>query len=122
MRHRAGVCLPNPGSDAGPDPSPLGSQAGTRHWHGEIEDLDLITNGTLTIRPWDEVEEVEPETAMWVTPQTVRSNRKEGGEPVEMQAISHSDNGFDSKKVDYFWGSLSRSGTAPTNKARFACQ
>jgi mannose-6-phosphate isomerase-like protein (cupin superfamily) len=78
-------------------------EQGTGHRHGEIEEIYLVTRGTLTMRFGDKIEEVGPGSAVRVAPQTVRSHRNEGDEPVEMWAISpvnHQDSG---EKVDGFW-------------------
>jgi mannose-6-phosphate isomerase-like protein (cupin superfamily) len=51
----------------------------------------------------DDVEEVGPGSAVRVAPQTIRSHRNEGDEPVEMWAISRSNDRSASEKVDDFW-------------------
>ncbi len=78
-------------------------EQGSGHRHGEIEEVYLVTRGTLTMRFGDEIETVGAGSAVRVAPQTVRSHRNEGDEPVEMWAISPV-NGQDSgEKIDDFW-------------------
>ena len=59
-------------------------EQGTGHFHDEIEELYLVTRGTLTMRFGDDVRAVGPGTAVRVAPRTPRSHRDEGDEPVEM--------------------------------------
>lgn len=60
-------------------------EQGTGHRHGTIEEVYLVTRGTLTMRLGDEVTEVGPGTAVRVAPQTLRSHRNEGDEPEAAQ-------------------------------------
>jgi mannose-6-phosphate isomerase-like protein (cupin superfamily) len=78
-------------------------EQGTGHRHDEIEEVYLVTRGTLTMRFGDEIETVGPGTAVRVAPQTLRSHRNEGDEPVEMWAISRQSDGDGGEKVDDFW-------------------
>ena len=78
-------------------------EQGTGHRHGEIEEVYLVTRGTLTMRFGDEIKEVGPGTAVRVAPETVRSHRNEGDEPVEMWAISRQSENDKGEKVDDFW-------------------
>jgi mannose-6-phosphate isomerase-like protein (cupin superfamily) len=78
-------------------------EQGTGHRHEQIEELYLVTRGTLTMRFGDEVREVGPGSVARVAPKTVRSHRNEGDEPVEMWAISPRNDRSDSVKVDEFW-------------------
>ncbi len=78
-------------------------EQGTGHHHEELEELYLVTRGTLTMRFGDEVRRVEAGTAVRVAPRTVRSHRNEGDEPVEMWAISRRIDHGDATKVDDFW-------------------
>lgn len=78
-------------------------EQGTGHRHGEIEEVYLVTKGTLTMRFDDEVETVGPGSAVRVAPQTVRSHRNEGDEPVEMWAISPISDSDGGEKIDDFW-------------------
>jgi mannose-6-phosphate isomerase-like protein (cupin superfamily) len=78
-------------------------EQGTGHRHGEIEEIYLITAGTLTMRFGDEIERVGAGTAVRVSPETLRSHRNEGGETVEMWAVSRSNDHSDSEKVEGFW-------------------
>jgi quercetin dioxygenase-like cupin family protein len=78
-------------------------EQGSGHRHGEIEEIYLVTRGTLTMRFGEEVETVEAGTAVRVAPQTVRSHRNEGAEPAEMWAISRQSESDGGEKVDDFW-------------------
>jgi hypothetical protein len=57
----------------------------------------------LTMRFGDEVESVGPGTAVRVAPQTVRSHRNQGDEPVEMWAVSPLNDSDSGEKVEDFW-------------------
>ena len=78
-------------------------EQGTGHFHDEIEELYLVTRGTLTMRFGDEVRAVSAPAAVRVAPNTARSHRNEGDEPVEMWAISRNLGRSDSTKLDDFW-------------------
>ena len=78
-------------------------EQGTGHFHDEIEEIYLVTRGTLTMRLNDEVHELGPNTAVRVAPKTTRSHRNLGEEPVEMWAISVQLGRTDSTKLDNFW-------------------
>jgi len=78
-------------------------EQGTGHRHDEIEEVYLVTRGTLTMRFGEEIETVGPGTAVRVAPQTLRSHRNEGDEPVEMWAISRQSDSDGGEKVDDFW-------------------
>jgi mannose-6-phosphate isomerase-like protein (cupin superfamily) len=78
-------------------------EQGSGHRHGKIEEIYLVTRGTLTMRFGEEVETVAAGTAVRVAPQTVRSHRNEGDEPVEMWAISRQSEDDGGEKVDDFW-------------------
>jgi mannose-6-phosphate isomerase-like protein (cupin superfamily) len=78
-------------------------EQGSGHRHEEIEEIYLVTKGTLTMRFGDEIETVGAGTAVRVAPQTVRSHRNEGNEPVEMWAISPVNDQDGGEKVDDFW-------------------
>jgi len=78
-------------------------EQGTGHRHGEIEEVYLITRGTLTMRFGDEIREVGPGTAVRVAPETLRSHRNEGDETVELWAISPVNDQDGGEKVDDFW-------------------
>jgi len=79
-------------------------EQGTGHRHDEIEEIYLVTKGTLTMRFGDEIETVAAGSAVHVPPQTLRSHRNEGEEPVEMWAISPVNESDSGEKVDEFWG------------------
>lgn len=78
-------------------------EQGSGHRHGEIEEVYLVTKGTLTMRFGDEVETVEAGSAVRVAPQTVRSHRNESDEPVEIWAISRQSESDGGEKVYDFW-------------------
>jgi mannose-6-phosphate isomerase-like protein (cupin superfamily) len=78
-------------------------EQGTGHRHEEIEEVYLVTRGTLTMRFGDEIRKVEAGSAARVAPRTVRSHRNEGDEPVEMWAISPANDQDGGEKVDGFW-------------------
>lgn len=78
-------------------------EQGTGHRHAEIEEIYIVTSGTLTMRFGDAVERVSAGTAVRVAPSTVRSHRNEGDETVEMWAVSQRLDHEDATKVDDFW-------------------
>ncbi len=78
-------------------------EQGTGHFHDEIEELYLVTRGTLTMRFGEDVRSVTAPAAVRVAPKTARSHRNEGDEPVEMWAISRRLGHGDSTKLDDFW-------------------
>lgn len=78
-------------------------EQGTGHRHAELEEVYLVTRGTLTMRFGDDVVRVPEGSAVRVSPQTVRSHRNEGDEPVEMWAISRRTDHSDATKIDDFW-------------------
>ena len=83
-------------------------EQGTGHRHGEIEEVYLVTRGTLTMRFGDEIREVGAGTAVRVAPETLRSHRNEGDETVEMWAISPVNDQDGGEKVDDFWEASSK--------------
>ena len=76
---------------------------GTGHRHEQIEELYIVTGGTLTMRFDDEVERVRPGSVVRVAPGTTRSHRNEGDEPVEIWAVSRRVEEDGGTKVDDFW-------------------
>jgi mannose-6-phosphate isomerase-like protein (cupin superfamily) len=78
-------------------------EQGTGHFHDEIEEIYLVTRGTLNMRFGDDVREVRAPAAVRVDPKTARSHRNEGDEPVEMWAISRRLGTQDATKLDEFW-------------------
>jgi mannose-6-phosphate isomerase-like protein (cupin superfamily) len=78
-------------------------EQGTGHFHDEVEELYIVTHGTLTWRFGDDIATVGPGTAVRVAPRTPRSHRNEGDEPVEMWAISRRIDHSDATKIDDFW-------------------
>lgn len=79
-------------------------EQGTGHRHEQQEELYIVTRGTLTMRFDDEVRGVPAGSVVRVAPETVRSHRNLGEEPVEMWAVSRRIEGSDSEKVEDFWG------------------
>ena len=78
-------------------------EQGTGHTHEEIEELYLVTRGTLTMRLGDDVHEVRAGSVVRVAPSTPRSHRNLGDEPVEMWAVSRQLGRPDATKIDEFW-------------------
>ena len=78
-------------------------EQGTGHFHDEVEELYLVTRGTLTMRFGDEIQAVSAPAAVRVAPKTARSHRNEGDEPVEIWAVSRRLDHGDSTKIDEFW-------------------
>jgi mannose-6-phosphate isomerase-like protein (cupin superfamily) len=78
-------------------------EQGTGHFHDEVEEVYLITRGTLTMRFGDEIRPVSAPAAVKVDPSTPRSHRNEGDEPVDMWAISIKVPEPDATKIDEFW-------------------
>jgi mannose-6-phosphate isomerase-like protein (cupin superfamily) len=78
-------------------------EQGTGHYHDAIEELYVVTRGTLTMRFGDEVRPVGAGSVVRVSPHTPRSHRNEGDEPVELWAISRKLDRGDATKLDDFW-------------------
>jgi mannose-6-phosphate isomerase-like protein (cupin superfamily) len=78
-------------------------EQGTGHYHEEIEEIYVISRGTLTMRFGDEVRKVSAGSVVRVAPQTKRSHRNEGDEPVEIWAVSRKLGRHDATKIDDFW-------------------
>src|SRR6266540_2656270 len=78
-------------------------EQGTGHFHDEVEELYLVTRGTLTMRFGDDVRAVRAGSVVRVAPRTPRSHRNEGDEPVEMWAVSRRIDRSDATKIDDFW-------------------
>jgi mannose-6-phosphate isomerase-like protein (cupin superfamily) len=78
-------------------------EQGTGHYHEQIEELYIVTRGTLTMRFGDDIHAVGAGSAVRVAPRTPRSHRNEGDEPVDMWAISRRLDDHDSVKLDDFW-------------------
>ena len=78
-------------------------EQGTGHFHDEIEELYVVTAGTLTMRFGDDVRTVRAPAAVRVAPRTPRSHRNEGDQTVEMWAISRKLGNGDATKLDDFW-------------------
>jgi len=78
-------------------------EQGTGHFHDRIEELYIVTKGTLTMRFGGAVERVSAGSVARVAPRTRRSHRNEGDEPVEIWAVSRRIDESDSTKLDDFW-------------------
>jgi mannose-6-phosphate isomerase-like protein (cupin superfamily) len=98
-------------------------EQGSGHFHEKLEEIYILTRGTLTMRFEDEVEEVKAGSVVRVAPGTTRSHRNEGAEPVEMWAVSRRIAEEDSTKVDDFWAaspSAAQSQTCSKTSPRFS--
>jgi len=78
-------------------------EQGTGHFHDEIEELYLVTRGTVTMRCGDDIHRVTAPAAVRVAAKTPRSHRNEGDETVELWAISIQLGRDDARKLDDFW-------------------
>ncbi len=78
-------------------------EQGTGHFHEELEELYLLSRGTLTMRFGDEIRKVRAPAAVRVAGPVPRSHRNEGEEPVELWAISRQLDRQDATKIDDFW-------------------
>src|ERR1035437_8428004 len=78
-------------------------EQGTRHFHDEIEEVYIITKGTLTMHFGDDIVKVPADSAVRVAPKTPRSHRNEGDEPVDMWAISPKTDKEDATLLKKFW-------------------
>ncbi len=78
-------------------------EQGNGHFHEELEEIYIVTGGTLTMRFEAEVVEVEAGAVVRVAPGTTRSHRNEGSEPVEIWAVSRKIDEGDATKVEDFW-------------------
>ncbi|MCW2983078.1 MAG: cupin protein [Conexibacter sp.] len=78
-------------------------ERGTAHVHEELEELYLVSRGTLTMRCGDDVLRLPAPMAVRVDPQTPRSFRNEGDEPVELWAVSPWLERDDAAKLEGFW-------------------
>jgi len=78
-------------------------EQGTGHRHDQIEEVYIVTRGTLTMRFDNEIERVPAGSAVRVAPETIRSHRNEGDEPVEVWAVSRRVEEDGGTKVEDFW-------------------
>ena len=78
-------------------------EQGTGHFHDEVEELYIVTRGTLTMRFGEDVTEIAAGSVVRVAPQTPRSHRNEGDDDVEMWAVSRRIGHGDATKIDEFW-------------------
>jgi mannose-6-phosphate isomerase-like protein (cupin superfamily) len=78
-------------------------EQGTGHFHEELEELYVVTRGTLTMRLGDDVHHVSAGSVVRVAPRTPRSHRNEGDEPVDLWALSRQLDHGDAVKLDDFW-------------------
>jgi mannose-6-phosphate isomerase-like protein (cupin superfamily) len=76
---------------------------GTGHFHEHLEEVYIVTSGTLTMRFDESVEQIGAGAAVRVAPGTTRSHRNEGDEPVDVWAVSRRIDDHDATKVDDFW-------------------
>ncbi|MDE1851891.1 MAG: cupin domain-containing protein [Candidatus Micrarchaeota archaeon] len=75
----------------------------TGHYHDDIEEIYIISKGTLTMRFGDDIKKVSAGSVVRVAPKTKRSHRNEGDETVEMWAVSKQIDHEDAHKIDDFW-------------------
>src|SRR3954466_8025532 len=75
-------------------------EQGSGHFHEELEEIYIVTGGTLTMRFEDEVEEVDAGSVVRVAPGITRSHRNEGSEPIEIWAVSRRIDEGDATKVE----------------------
>jgi mannose-6-phosphate isomerase-like protein (cupin superfamily) len=78
-------------------------EQGTGHFHAELEEVYIVTRGTLTMRFDEHIEKVGAGSVARVAPGTTRSHRNEGEEPVEVWAVSRKIEASDATKVEDFW-------------------
>lgn len=78
-------------------------EQGSGHFHEKVEEIYIVTGGTLTMRFGDEVVKVEPGSVVRVAPGTTRSHRNESSEPIEIWAVSRKIEEGDATKVEDFW-------------------
>jgi mannose-6-phosphate isomerase-like protein (cupin superfamily) len=78
-------------------------EQGTGHFHDELDELYIVTRGTLTMRLGDDIHDIPAGTAVRIAPRTPRSHRNLGDEPVDMWAISRRIDHGDATKIDEFW-------------------
>jgi mannose-6-phosphate isomerase-like protein (cupin superfamily) len=78
-------------------------EQGTGHFHDQIEEIYIITRGSLSMRFGDDVKTVGAPAVVRVPPSTPRSHRNEGDEPVEIWAVSRKLGNQDATKLDDFW-------------------
>jgi mannose-6-phosphate isomerase-like protein (cupin superfamily) len=75
----------------------------TGHYHDDLEEIYIITQGKLTMRFNDDIITVAAGSAVRVAPQTQRSHRNEGDQPVEMWAVSQRTDKNDAHLIKEFW-------------------
>jgi mannose-6-phosphate isomerase-like protein (cupin superfamily) len=78
-------------------------EQGSGHFHEQLEEVYIISRGTLTMRFGNEIERVKPGSVVRVAPTTARSHRNEGDEPVELWAVSRRNEDDGGTKIDDFW-------------------
>lgn len=78
-------------------------EQGTGHFHAELEEIYIVSRGTLTMCFDENIEEVKAASVVRVAPGTTRSHRNEGEEPVEVWAVSRRIEDQDATKVEDFW-------------------
>jgi len=78
-------------------------EQGNGHYHEQLEEIYIISAGTLTMRFDGEIEEVAAGSVVRGAPGTTRSHRNEGDEAVEIWAVSRKIDEGDATKVEDFW-------------------
>lgn len=91
-------------------------EQGTGHYHDKIEELYIITRGTLTMRFDNNIVKVPAGSVVRVAPKTKRSHRNESDELVDMWAISKRVNFDDSHLIKIFWEASEKAAQKRSNK------
>ena len=78
-------------------------EQGTGHYHDEVEEIYIVSRGTLTMRFGDDIVKVPAGSVVRVAPATPRSHRNEGDEPVDLWAISRKIDFDDAHLIEVFW-------------------
>ncbi|OGL37146.1 hypothetical protein A3B63_00890 [Candidatus Saccharibacteria bacterium RIFCSPLOWO2_01_FULL_49_22] len=91
-------------------------EQGTGHYHDKIEELYIITRGTLTMRFDNDIVKVPAGSVVRVAPKTKRSHRNESDELVDMWAISKRVNFDDSHLIKIFWEASEKAAQKRSNK------
>jgi mannose-6-phosphate isomerase-like protein (cupin superfamily) len=78
-------------------------EQGSGHHHEQLEEIYIVTRGTLTMRFEGKIEQVRAGSVVRVAPGTTRSHRNEGDEPAEIWAVSRQIEEQDATKTEDFW-------------------
>ena len=83
-------------------------EQGTGHYHDEVEEIYIVSRGTLTMRFGDDVVKVPAGSVARVAPGTPRSHRNEDDEAVDLWAISRKIDFDDAHLIEVFWQASKR--------------